>query len=162
MATVQRLQRKHEGLERDLAALNDKVKELDETAKRLMNTHPDQQTSIYEHQTEINEHWNLLTGKADERKAKLLDAYDLQRFLSDYRDLQSWISSMMALVSSDELAKDVTGAEALLERHQVSRAVSRSVCYKPPRLFRAIVARVRLKPTPIAFDVIKAACTTHC
>lgn len=32
----------------------------------------------------------------------------------------SWINSMMALVSSDELAKDVTGAEALLERHQVS------------------------------------------
>jgi hypothetical protein len=26
---------------------------------------------------------------------------------------------MMALVSSEELAKDVTGAEALLERHQV-------------------------------------------
>ena len=26
---------------------------------------------------------------------------------------------MMSLVSSDELAKDVTGAEALLERHQV-------------------------------------------
>ena len=78
-------------------------------------------------------------------KAKLLDAYDLQRFLSDYRDLQSWISSMMALVSSDELAKDVTGAEALLERHQVShggsRSLGRSVCYKPPRLFRAIVAR---------------------
>lgn len=31
----------------------------------------------------------------------------------------SWIKSMMALVSSDELAKDVTGAEALLERHKV-------------------------------------------
>jgi len=28
---------------------------------------------------------------------------------------------MMALVSSDELAKDVTGAEALLERHKVCR-----------------------------------------
>lgn len=27
---------------------------------------------------------------------------------------------MMALVSSDELARDVTGAEALLERHQVN------------------------------------------
>jgi len=35
------------------------------------------------------------------------------------RDLMSWIKSMMALVSSDELAKDVTGAEALLERHKV-------------------------------------------
>jgi hypothetical protein len=31
----------------------------------------------------------------------------------------SWINSMMSLVSSDELATDVTGAEALLERHQV-------------------------------------------
>lgn len=37
-----------------------------------------------------------------------------------YRDLTSWINSMMSLVSSDELAKDVTGAEALLERHQVN------------------------------------------
>ena len=34
---------------------------------------------------------------------------------------------MMALVSSDELAKDVTGAEALLERHQVS--ISGSIIY---------------------------------
>ena len=31
----------------------------------------------------------------------------------------SWVNSMKTLVSSDELANDVTGAEALLERHQV-------------------------------------------
>lgn len=31
----------------------------------------------------------------------------------------SWINGIRGLVSSDELAKDVTGAEALLERHQV-------------------------------------------
>jgi spectrin alpha len=121
LATVQRLQRKHEGTERDLAALGEKVKELDETANRLMQTHPDQAESIYEHQKEINDRWNLLTQKADDRKAKLLDSYDFQRFLSDERDLMSWINSMMALVSSDELAKDVTGAEALLERHQEHR-----------------------------------------
>lgn len=36
-----------------------------------------------------------------------------------HRDLMSWINGMRGLVSSDELAKDVTGAEALLERHQV-------------------------------------------
>ena len=60
---MQRLQRKHEGLERDLAALNDKVRDLDETANRLMNTHPDQAQSIYEHQKEITDRWNLLTAK---------------------------------------------------------------------------------------------------
>ncbi|XP_064649219.1 spectrin alpha chain-like isoform X2 [Lineus longissimus] len=121
LATVQRLQRKHEGVERDLAALGDKVRDLDETANRIMQTHPDQAEGIYHHQTELNEKWNNLTGKADARKSKLLDSYDLQRFLSDYRDLMSWINSMMALVSSEELAKDVTGAEALLERHQEHR-----------------------------------------
>lgn len=31
----------------------------------------------------------------------------------------AWINSMKGLVSSEELANDVTGAEALLERHQV-------------------------------------------
>lgn len=121
LASVQALQRKHEGLERDLAALGEKVRDLDNNAQRLMQTHPDQAESIYEHQTEINQMWNSLTIKADARKGKLLDSYDLQRFLSDYRDLTSWINSMMTLVSSDELAKDVTGAEALLERHQEHR-----------------------------------------
>ena len=61
----------------------------------------------------------FLRAQADARKEKLLDSYDLQRFLSDFRDLSSWIQSMMGLVSSEELAADVTGAEALLERHQV-------------------------------------------
>ena len=37
------------------------MKELDETANRLMQTHPDQAQSIYDHQKEINESWNALT-----------------------------------------------------------------------------------------------------
>lgn len=67
-------------------------------------------------------------AQANARKEKLLDSYDLQRFLSDYRDLSSWIASMMGLVSSDELATDVTGAEALLERHQVGDFDHHSLC----------------------------------
>ncbi|XP_065209601.1 spectrin alpha chain isoform X2 [Planococcus citri] len=122
LRSVQALQRKHEGLERDLAALGDKIKQLDETANRLMASHPDTADQTYQKQKEINEEWTQLTAKANSRKEKLLDSYDLQRFLSDYRDLMSWINSMMGLVSSDELASDVTGAEALLERHQNHRA----------------------------------------
>lgn len=88
-----------------------------------MNTHPESRDNTYMKQREINEEWTQLTAKANSRKEKLLDSYDLQRFLSDYRDLMSWINSMMGLVSSDELASDVTGAEALLERHQVTNAI---------------------------------------
>ncbi|KAL1139006.1 hypothetical protein AAG570_009067 [Ranatra chinensis] len=122
LRSVQALQRKHEGLERDLAALGDKIRQLDDTANRLMQTHPETAEQTYAKQMDINEEWTQLTAKANSRKEKLLDSYDLQRFLSDYRDLMSWINSMMGLVSSDELASDVTGAEALLERHQNHRA----------------------------------------
>ena len=116
---MQTLQRKHEGLERDLAALGDKIRQLDDAANRLIQTHPDQSDAIYQKQREINQQWTQLTGKANTRKEKLLDSYDLHRFLSDYRDLMSWVNTSRGLVASDELAQDVTGAEALLERHQV-------------------------------------------
>ncbi len=121
LRSVQALQRKHEGLERDLAALGDKIGQLNESATKLSKIHPDSTVVIHEKQKEINEEWTQLNSKATLRKEKLLDSYDLQRFLSDYRDLMSWISSMKGLIGSDELATDVTGAEALLERHQEHR-----------------------------------------
>lgn len=44
--------------------------------------------------------------------------YRLQRFTADFRDLTSWVTEMKALINADELANDVAGAEALLDRHQ--------------------------------------------
>ncbi|XP_077140490.1 spectrin alpha chain, non-erythrocytic 1 isoform X3 [Ranitomeya variabilis] len=121
LASVQALQRKHEGFERDLAALGDKVNSLGETAERLIQSHPESAEDIQEKCTELNQAWNSLGKRADKRKEKLGDSHDLQRFLSDFRDLMSWINGIRGLVSSDELGKDVTGAEALLERHQEHR-----------------------------------------
>uniref|UniRef100_A0A8C4X8M7 Spectrin alpha chain, non-erythrocytic 1 n=1 Tax=Erpetoichthys calabaricus TaxID=27687 RepID=A0A8C4X8M7_ERPCA len=121
LASVQALQRKHEGFERDLAALGDKVNSLGETADRLIQSHPEAVDDIQEKCTELNQAWNSLVGRANQRKEKLGDSHDLQRFLSDFRDLMSWINGIRGLVSSEEMAKDVTGAEALLERHQEHR-----------------------------------------
>ncbi|CAG9856863.1 unnamed protein product [Phyllotreta striolata] len=122
LRSVQALQRKHEGLERDLAALGDKIKQLDDTANRLVQTHPESAEQTRIKQEEITKLWTQLTAKANSRKEKLLDSYDLQRFLNDHRDLLAWINSMLGLVSSEELANDVTGAEALIERHQNYKA----------------------------------------
>lgn len=70
---------KHEGLERDLAALGDKIRQLDDTANRLMATHGDSADATYSKQREINEAWQQLQARANARKEKLLDSYDLQR-----------------------------------------------------------------------------------
>lgn len=46
----------------------------------------------------------------------------------------SWINGIMALVTSDELAKDVASAEALLDRHQVITYYKYSVMFRIPLL----------------------------
>ena len=110
LRSVQALQRKHDGVERDLAALGDKIRTLDEKANKLRQTHPggsgtrahapaicyleslaEAAEQIYDLQRQINDQWNQLTQKSNSRKDKLLDSYDYQRFLSDYRDLMQWI-----------------------------------------------------------------------
>lgn len=118
LASVQTLQRKHEGVERDLAALEDKVSTLGEEAQRLCSIHADHSEQTKSKQKEIEDYWQSLTAKAKERKKKLDESYFLHRFLADFRDLISWINGMRAVILADELAKDVAGAEALLERHQ--------------------------------------------
>jgi spectrin alpha len=117
LASVQTLQRKHEGVERDLAALDDKVSVLASEAEKLCSTHPDHAEQINAKHQEIGNNWEELIAKAKERKQKLDESYYLHRFLADYRDLTSWINDMKTVICADELAKDVNGAEALLERH---------------------------------------------
>uniref|UniRef100_A0A3B3ZH60 Spectrin alpha, non-erythrocytic 1 n=1 Tax=Periophthalmus magnuspinnatus TaxID=409849 RepID=A0A3B3ZH60_9GOBI len=99
-------------------ALGDKVNSLGETAERLIQSHPEAVDDIQEKCTELNTAWSSLVGRADQRKDKLGNSHDLQRFLSDFR----WVwGKCMHLHIDNELAKDVTGAEALLERHQEHR-----------------------------------------
>jgi spectrin alpha len=121
LSSVQRLIRKHEAIERDLLALGERVKQLDARATELVKSHPSEAEGICQHQEEINDKWNALTIKANIRKTDLLESLDLQRFLADYRDHLNWINSMRSLVSSEELARDIAGAEALIQRHKEHR-----------------------------------------
>ncbi len=63
LRSVQALQRKHEGLERDLAALGDKIVKINDSARSLSKNHPDSKEVIYVKQTEINEEWYVLCTK---------------------------------------------------------------------------------------------------
>jgi len=116
--TVQALQRKHEGTERDLAALEAKMEKLVIEAERLGHLYPDRADAIYARRDEARERWENLKRMARERKEGLERSYNLHRFMADYRELCEWIKGMKALISANELAKDVAGAEALLESHQ--------------------------------------------
>ena len=94
---------------------------MDEAAAKLGKNHPEALKEITERKAEITKDWKQLNSVATARKEKLLDSYDFQRFLSDFRDLMAWIANMKSLINNEEMATDVTVAEALLERHQEHR-----------------------------------------
>ena len=102
-----------------MAALSDKVDTLGQEAGRLCGIHEDLADQTRAKHSEIVTTWEQLKSKALERRRRLDESYLLHQFLADFRDLISWVHDMKAIISADELAKDVAGAEALLERHQV-------------------------------------------
>lgn len=63
LASVQALQRKHEGLERELAALEDKVGDVGEEARRLQGRHLDSADRIAAKQAEIVGLWEAIKRK---------------------------------------------------------------------------------------------------
>ncbi|KAL3096388.1 hypothetical protein niasHS_004354 [Heterodera schachtii] len=115
---VQALQRKHEDTERDLAALESKMDELGTETNRLCQLYPEKSEDIAAKVDEARGRWEALKLSAEQRKRGLDRSYNRHRFMADYRELVEWTKGIQALIQSSELAKDVAGAEALLEQHQ--------------------------------------------
>ena len=91
LANVQSLQRKHDAVERDLAALADKVEGLTSEGQRLADSNPDSpDEQLNSKLQELTNHWSNLKQKAQQRKERLSESYKLQSFLSDHRDLMNW------------------------------------------------------------------------
>ncbi|VTJ82135.1 Hypothetical predicted protein [Marmota monax] len=118
LISVQALQRQHESFERDLIPLGEKVTILGETAERLSESHQDAIEDLQRRRTELNEAWNDLQVLTEDRKENLNEAQKFYLFLSKARDLENWMSAIGGMVSSPELAEDLTGTEILIERHQ--------------------------------------------
>jgi len=56
-------------------------------ADSLIEEQPNSASLIADKQTEIIDHWERLMEKADQRKKKLEESRQFQRFLGDHRDL---------------------------------------------------------------------------
>ena len=97
------------------------MEKLSNDADRMCQLYPDKTESIYAKMQEAKDRWENLKRNAQRRKEGLDRSYNRHRFLADYRELCDFIKGIKSLISSSELAKDVAGAEALLENHQEHR-----------------------------------------
>lgn len=122
LESIQALGRHHEGFQRDLAAVQEQSEVLLREARRLGETFPDAREHIEAKRDEVSEAWKALLARSRQRGDKLRQAEQLQTYFDEYRELMAWMNDITARITSDELARDVAGAEALLARHREHRA----------------------------------------
>ncbi|XP_068017491.1 spectrin beta chain, non-erythrocytic 5 isoform X2 [Melanerpes formicivorus] len=115
---VQTLLSQLEGVERDLGAIMKELERIRGEAWHLSRTYPQVKENIMERLTDVDQCWESLDKKFQERKARLSQAEQVQLYFNDCRELMTWANEMHALVISEELANDVLGAELLIKRHE--------------------------------------------
>uniref|UniRef100_A0A8C6UVE9 Spectrin beta chain n=1 Tax=Neogobius melanostomus TaxID=47308 RepID=A0A8C6UVE9_9GOBI len=116
LAGVMALQRKLTGMERDLAAIEDKLGDLDKEAERLATEHPDQSEAIKGRLAEISGVWGEM--KASQGYESLGEASKLQQFLRELDDFQSWLSRTQTAIASEDMPNTLAEAEKLLAQHE--------------------------------------------
>uniref|UniRef100_A0A4W5RP74 Spectrin beta chain n=1 Tax=Hucho hucho TaxID=62062 RepID=A0A4W5RP74_9TELE len=115
---VMALQRKLTGMERDLAAIEDKLGDLRGEAERLASEHLDQAKAITGRLAEITAVWEEMKATLRNREESLGEASKLQQFLRELDDFQSWLSRTQTAIASEETPNTLAEAEKLLALHE--------------------------------------------
>uniref|UniRef100_A0A668SML8 Spectrin beta chain n=1 Tax=Oreochromis aureus TaxID=47969 RepID=A0A668SML8_OREAU len=118
LAGVMALQRKLTGMERDLAAIQDKLSDLGKEAERLGSEHPEQSEAIKGRLAEITGVWDEMKDTMKNREESLGEASKLQQFLRDLDDFQSWLSRTQTVIASEDMPNTLAEAEKLLAQHE--------------------------------------------
>ncbi|XP_042845831.1 spectrin beta chain, erythrocytic [Panthera tigris] len=117
LAGVIAIQRKLSGLERDVAAIQARVGALERESQQLMASHPEQRMDIGQRQACVEQLWKDLQEALQEQEASLGEASQLQAFLQNLDDFQSWLSMAQKAVASEDMPESLPEAEQLLQQH---------------------------------------------
>uniref|UniRef100_A0A665T1P1 Spectrin beta chain n=1 Tax=Echeneis naucrates TaxID=173247 RepID=A0A665T1P1_ECHNA len=124
---VMALQRKLTGMERDLAAIEDKLGDLQGEAQRLAEEHPDQAKAITGRLAEITAVWEEMKNTLKNREESLGEARKLQQFLRELDDFQSWLSRTQTAIASEDMPNTLAEAEKLMAQHEKVDSTQRSL-----------------------------------
>merc|ERR1719419_587559 len=122
LETIQSLLERQQGLERDLAAIQDQVSAVEKEAGVLSELFPDASAHIQSKREYLVQVMNNVVLLSQEREDKLQQNQKIQRYFDDYRELMAWSSEVIAKITSPDLASDLAGAETLISRHKETRS----------------------------------------
>ncbi|GCC21480.1 hypothetical protein chiPu_0019952 [Chiloscyllium punctatum] len=103
--------------ERELGAINREVDRIGGEARMLGIAYPHIKGNLQERLEEVAECWDNLYRKAGECKERLLQAEQVQAYVSDCRVFLAWVNEMDTLLDSEEQARGMLGMEQLCKHH---------------------------------------------
>uniref|UniRef100_A0A672QKD3 Spectrin, beta, non-erythrocytic 5 n=1 Tax=Sinocyclocheilus grahami TaxID=75366 RepID=A0A672QKD3_SINGR len=130
LLSVQALIRQHEGLERDLAVIEEGVSRRKEEGKALVRKCPRVRDSLSERLQEVEEIWRSLLEKANQRRQRLQQAEAVQRYLTEWRELMGWLKETLSLMTGEGVGGEVKDLEQLIKRHEEYRTQIDRQLYK--------------------------------
>lgn len=116
--SVQHLQNKHQVLQVDIEAHEDRIKDMNALADSLNDSGQFDSDSINEKRNAVNERYQRMLTLVNLRRNNLNEATTLQKFFRDIADEESWIKEKQLLVSSDDYGRDLTGVKNLHKKHK--------------------------------------------
>ncbi|KAK0133782.1 Spectrin beta chain, non-erythrocytic 1 [Merluccius polli] len=117
LAAVMTMQRKLCGMERDLAAIDNKLTFLRSEADQLAQDHPELADNIRARRAQLDAAWDELKKTLKDREDSLGEVSKLQTFLQDMDDFQSWLFKAQKAVASEDVPASLPEAEELLSLH---------------------------------------------
>lgn len=121
LSGVMATQRKLNGLERDLAAIEAKKRQLEEQAVNLEGDHPEESAEIRQNLNEINRVWADLKELLVRREESMGEAADLHGFLRELDHFSAWLTRTQTAVASSEQPQSLSDAEQMLNQHQSTK-----------------------------------------
>lgn len=118
LASVQNLMKKHQLVEADVSAHEERIRDMNALADSLVESGQFDSATIQEKRSSINERYERVKTLAAYRRTRLNEAYTLHQFFRDIADEESWIKEKKLLVGSDDYGRDLTGVQNLKKKHK--------------------------------------------
>ena len=118
LSSVQNLMKKHQLVEADIHAHEDRIKDMNAQADSLVESGQFDSAGIQEKRQSINERYERICNLAAHRQARLNEANTLHQFFRDIADEESWTKEKKLLVGSDDYGRDLTGVQNLKKKHK--------------------------------------------
>ena len=118
LASVTNLIKKHQLLEDDIAAHEDRIQVLNNQADSFIEAGHFDPESMRQTKDNINDRYVRIKELAVDRRGNLSESHRVYQFFRDIDDEESWIKEKKLLTSSDDYGRELTGVQNLRKKHK--------------------------------------------